>query len=44
MIIYAMQVIALENYNLMVDSELTRTRSEVIKMDDKVSDSDIIGE
>ena len=44
MMIYAMQVIALENYNLMVDSELTRTRSEVIKMDDKVSDSDIIGE
>ncbi|CAL1547644.1 unnamed protein product [Lymnaea stagnalis] len=34
------KVLTLENYNIMSDSELTRVRSEVIKMDDKVTELD----
>ncbi|CAG5121824.1 unnamed protein product [Candidula unifasciata] len=34
------KVMALENYNVMSDSELTRVRSEVVKMDDKVTELD----
>ncbi|KAK6983124.1 hypothetical protein BgiMline_018548 [Biomphalaria glabrata] len=34
------KVLALENYNMMSDSELTRVRSEVIKMDDRVTELD----
>uniref|UniRef100_A0A0B7A420 Uncharacterized protein n=1 Tax=Arion vulgaris TaxID=1028688 RepID=A0A0B7A420_9EUPU len=34
------KVMSLENYNVMSDSELTRVRSEVVKMDDKVTELD----